>query len=397
MILKTRIKIALLLLFPLSGLWSQEIPGADSLFVFEFLRQDVELEKAGSYFNVLVMRNQGRKDISGVFYLDKPEGWNLIGPPGDSIHLAPGEERLVPVRISIPGQTLGGISYVIGAEIFGENTYNYANAYVSLERRSRWDMHLPTTQIFLSDFRPEGEVSISLDNTGNANEMIRLDFDLGGLLEFKTEVEADSFLFVEVDAQSDTTLKLSLARKKDLSYLEQRTLKNSWKARSLGIKASTFDKERHASVRATPLESRVHNLKPIFNAPLNVEANLYNLLSDRRKKSSVRVYGKILFPEEQQLAYSVGYHNIYFTPEMYGEFDLYSQLRYSIRYNDPRSEIWLADRLGTGTIHTLTGRGVRSRHEFSERNGIKLNIIQNPYANAIGVHAGYPGRLSVLY
>lgn len=392
--------ISLLLFLPLSTLGAQDLPGndpsADSLLVFHFLKQDVELEKAGSYFNVLVIRNQGRDRLEGVFNLDKPEGWNLIGSSADSVDLAPGEEMLIPVRISIPGQTLGGVSYVIGAELFGEDLYNYANAYVSLLRQSRWDMHLGSSQIFLSDFAPEGEVSINLSNTGNSNEMIRLDFDMGGLLEFRTHVEADSFMYVEVDARRDTTLKLRLAGKKDLNYTQRRTLENSWSARSLGIKASTAEKERHASVRTTALESRVLNYKPILNSPLNTEVYLYNLISDRRKKSSVRVFGKVLFPESQQLDYSVSYHNIYFDPDMYNELDFYSQLRYSVRYTDPRSDIWLINRIGTGIIHTLTGAGIRSSHEFNDHSGMRLNVIQNPYAGNIGAHAGYHDRLGAL-
>ena len=102
---------------------------------------------------------------------------------------------------------------MIGAELFGKDLYNYANAYVSIERKSRWDMRLNTSQVYLSDFQPYGEIAISLNNTGNSNELIKLSFDMGGLLEFRDALEADSFLYVDLPAYKDTTLVVQIQHK----------------------------------------------------------------------------------------------------------------------------------------------------------------------------------------
>lgn len=364
-------------------------PAPDSLMIFRFLKTDVELEQAGSYFNVLEIKNNDRRVIRGLLRIDGPESWRLIGQSTDTIELQPGATRLFPVRISIPGNTLGGISFVIGAELFGEELYNYANAYVSLKRRSRWEMFIDPGQVYFSEFRPYGEVNISLNNTGNANELLKLSFDMGGLLEFRDEIEADSFIYVDVRAKQDTTINLKIQQKKDISYLEMYTLKSNWRSRSLNIKASTTEKALYGSVRATTLESDITNQLPIHNAPLNAEVNFYNLLSHQRKKMSARVYGKVLFPETQQLNYTLGYYNLYFDPEMNRNIDFYQQLRYMIRYTDLRSMVWLGDRLGLGTLHTLTGRGVKAYHNLNDRNRVLLNMIQNPYGSNIGGFVGY--------
>jgi hypothetical protein len=365
----------------------------DSSVSLHFLKADVELPEPGSYFNVLEIRNGGDRSLRGLVQLNVPAGWRLIGPAVDSLELAPGATRLIPVRLSVPGSTIGGVSFVIGAELLGEEFYDYANSYVSVRRKSRWDMRLNTSQVYLSDYMPYGEVQVNLKNTGNSNELIKLSFDLGGMIEFIERVEADSFLYVEVPAYRDTSVRFRLQRRNDLSYAELKSLNSSWESRNLHIKASTSDHTAFGSVRATPLESSEVNSLPFQNTPLNTEVILYNLLSQQRKKASVRVYGTVLFPREQQLTYSVGYYNLFFDPEMYDDFDPYAQLRFMVRYTDPRSVIWLGDRIGLGVIHTLTGRGISASHMVTDRDQITLNVVQNPYGNNFGGFAGYAGKI----
>lgn len=365
----------------------------DSMLIFRFLKTDAEVSKPGTYFNVLEVINNRTHSLYGLVRLDCPDSWRFIGPATDTLTLPPGGTKLIPVRISIPGNTIGGISFVVGAELFGEDLYSYANSYISVKRKSRWEMRLSTKQVYLSDFAPYGEVFVTINNTGNSNELVKLSVDLGGLLEFRDKIEADSFLYVDVPAYRDTSLRFRLQRRSNLTYAENQSLKSSWSARNLDIKASTADHTDYGSVRATPLESSMINSHPIQNSPLNAEVTIYNLLSQQRKKASVRLFGKVFFPEGQQLSYSLGYYNLYFDPEMNRDIDLYQQLRYMIKYNDIRSMVWIGDRLGMGNLHTLTGRGVRATHQLNQRNRVMLNIVQNPYAKNIGGFAGYGGMI----
>ena len=385
--------IIMVLLVACGGIIIAQEPEPDSLLVFRFLKLDTELPQPGSFFNVLEIKNNDGKPVKGLVRFGTPDGWHFIGPSTDTLTLQPGGTRFIPVRISIPKTTLGGISFVIGAELFGPDLYNYANSYISIRRKSRWDMRLNTSQVYISDYKPAGDLTISLSNTGNANELVKLSFDMGGLLEFREALEADSFLFVDLPAYQDTALLFRIQRKKEISYAEEQALKGSWRSRSLGIEASTPDRSRYGSVRATSLENSYINKLPMRNSPLNAEATIYNLLSQRRKKMSVRVFGKVLFPESQQLNYSVGYYNLYFDPEMNRDVDLYQQLRYMVKYTDETSMIWMGDRLGVGELHTLTGRGVRATHRINDRHTAYVNVIQNPYSRNIGGFAGYEGYI----
>ncbi len=359
------------------------------MLIFRFIKTEVELEKPGSLFNVLEIGNNSAEKLTGILKFNYPDSWGFIGKSLDSLIIDPGEVRLVPLRISMPGNTLGGVSYVIGAEWFGNDLYNYANAYVSVRRKSKWEMYLSTDRLYLSEYKPYSEVDVSLSNKGNSNEMIKLSFDLGGLLQFHDKMEADSFLFVEVPAYKDTSIKLRIQSRSDLSYAERQALQNSWKARNLEISASTTDRSTAGSVRTTSLGSKTVNRLPIQNAPLNAELIFYNLLSQQRIKTSARIFGKVLFPEDQQLSYSLGYYNLYFDPEMNKNLNLYDQLRLMIQYDDPGTMILISDRIGIGSLHTLSGRGVRATHQINEKNMAEFHVVQNPYGQNIGGFVGY--------
>jgi len=384
--------IFLLLYMPLSQLFSQS-QAPDSLLIFRFVKTETELEKPGSLFNVLEIRNGGSEQLTGIIRFNYPDSWAFVGRELDSLILDPGEARLIPVRISMPGNTVGGVSFVLGAELFGKDLYNYTNAYVSVKPVSKWDMHLSTNQLYFSEYKPYSDVDISLNNLGNSNEIIKLSFDLGGLLKFRDELEVDSFLYVEVPANTDTSINLRIQSRKDLSYAEERAMRYSWKARKFDVRASTTDHSTGGSVRTADLESKIVNRLPTQNSPLNAELTFYNLLSQQRVKTSARVFGKVFFPEDQQVSYSLGYYNLYFDPEMNRNINLYDQLRYNLRYTDPKTTVLLGDRIGVGILHTLSGRGIHAFHQINDRNMAEVSVVQNPYGKNIGGFAGYRGML----
>lgn len=373
-------------------LMAQEI-SSDSLLVLRFLAAETRLHRPGTCFNVLEITNKHDETIQGIVRLGYPEQWQIIGPDADTLELAPGASRRIPVRITMPPDILGGISYVIAGEFFGDQIYAYNSTYISIKRKSRWDMYLTHSEVFLSEFKPQGEVGIRLSNSGNSAELIKLKFDPGRLVELRDKPEADSFLYVDLPAHRDTLLMLGLTRRKDMTHAEERALMRNWRASTMSIEASTLDRSIQAAVRATSLESEEINKKPLLQAPLNLELFQYNLLSQQPKKLTAKAFGTVLFPEDQMLDYFVGYYNLFYEPELNRNQELLDHIRYNIRYRDPRSEVRISDRLGVGTLHTLSGRGISAQHDFENAGQMRLNVIQNPYAKDFGGFIGYAGNI----
>lgn len=365
----------------------------DSLIQIRFLAEETRLHQPVSCFNVLEVTNRSDQSVTGIVQVSSPERWQIIGLRRDTIVLKPDTSMRLPVRISMPMDILGGIAYVITGEFFNQDVYASSSTYISVKRQSKWDMRLTTSQVYLTDFRPQGDLGIKLINEGNSSELIKLSFYPGHLLELKEKPEADSFLYVTLPAHKDTLVEVSIVRRSDLNYGQERAFSQNWRASTMDIHASTLDKNRQATVRASSLKSEKINNKPLLQAPLNLEVFQYNLLSDQPKKLSLKSFGTVLFPRDQMLDYFIGYYNLYYNQNLNRNLDLYNHLHYNIRYTDPRSEIWISDRHGLGSLHTLSGSGISAIHDFENAGRIRLNVIQNPYEKNIGAHAGYMGML----
>jgi len=129
---------------------SQDIAALNSQtgIVMEFVSTDTELPAAGTTFNVLKVTNNRSKSFSGALRITVPEGWRIIGADGASVSLNPGEEFMFPLRITIPPSVLGGISYMVNAELRGDDYYDYTTSYVSIAPVSRWDMYVDSKNIY---------------------------------------------------------------------------------------------------------------------------------------------------------------------------------------------------------------------------------------------------------
>ncbi|MFW5878017.1 MAG: hypothetical protein ACOCUP_02775, partial [bacterium] len=393
-----RLTIVLLLLFSFFNASSGQNRLEDSTLIFSFAKTNTQLEEAGTYFNVINIENRGNERINGRLIFRQPEDWVLIGSSAYEIELDPGEKTILPLRIGVPKNTIGGMSYLLRASLRLENETYHRSAYLSIRKKSGFRMRVDRTDVYLSDFRPVGSFDIHLENKGNSNELIKLKFDKGALLRFRTFIEADSILFVELPAYKDTVMSFGISQRKDLSYAEIRALRQNWKSTSVYIEASTTEKKEYNGIRVIPLGSEKFNDAPLRSSPLNLDMTLFNLLSYQRPKASFKVHGKVLFPKDQQVQYSLGMYNLYFNPDMYENLDFYKIFRYMLRYNDPKTQVWIGDRVGTGLLHTMTGRGVRAQHNLRDRHNLYLNLIQNPYGGSLGSFVGYStmlGRMAV--
>jgi len=360
---------------------------------FQFIKENIKLSKAGTFFNVIKLENDGNETISGYLTVSRPESWSMINDSAIHVLLEPGKKAYYPLRISLPKNTIGGISYLVQANLDMDGKYLQAGSYVSINKDSKWDMNISGSELFLSDFRPIDNFNLQLENKGNTNELIKLSFDIGRMLRLKTPIEADSILFVQLPAFTDTTLNFEVYKRNDLSYTESRRLMQNWKSTSIYIKASTPDYQAYNGIRVTSLKSSVENDLPLRNSPLNIDMNLYNLLSSNSTRSSLRVHGKVLFPEKQQIQYAIGMNNLYFNPALYRNFDLSRQLRYNIKYSDKSTQVLIGDRLGLGNLHTMTGRGVQTSMKFGDYQKVNFNLIQNIYGRDNGSFVGYETKL----
>ncbi|MCF8378835.1 MAG: hypothetical protein K9H49_04610 [Bacteroidales bacterium] len=391
--LSNKFFIFVFLFFSFPNLLFSQSQVEESEVLISFAKKSVILPQSSTFFNVVIIENKGSEVLSGTVVFNKPSPWSFIGSPEFDVSIEPGKKEYYPVRVGIPRNTIGGVSFIVQVELLTKTSTYSTISYVSIEKNSHWDMKVLNTNLYLSDFRPVGDFDLKLENTGNSKEMIKLNFDIGQLLQFKTFIEADSILFIELPAYSDTTIKFEVFRRKDLSYAEIRTQITNWKSTSIYIEASTPYYKTYAGLRVIPLESKIINDTPIRNSPLNVDMTLYNLLSFQKPKAALKLHGKLIFPENQQLQYSFGINSLYFNKDLYQNFDLAQQMRYMVRYNDSKTQVMLGDRLGVGSLHTMSGNALKAQHSLDANQLVSLNLVQNPYGSSFGSFLGYRTRI----
>jgi len=368
------------------------LPDSTALDV-SFLRQKVEQKEKEVHFNVLRIINNTSQPVSGSIHFAGPDNWRIIAFRMDELTILPGDSTFIPVRVSIPQNAIGGLNYVLNGT-FRSGTAIYAdNAYITIPKVSSWRVSLDQSNIYFNVYRESVEFNLNFTNKGNVHEMVKLEFDPGRLLHLEGIESTDNIKFINLPASTDTTLTYSIKYTEGLKSDEVQRLENNWKESAISVKASTFDKERNMTVRINKLKSDFENVRAQNASPLNVEYQVYNLLSSNRTKFNSKVFGSLLFQKERELDYLVGINNIYFKSSYNQEFDFFRQFKASVRYKDPKMDIFFSDNNNGGHIHYLSGWGVTMRYKPTVSDQAQLALIRHPFSNNQGIFAGYERQL----
>ncbi len=313
-----------------------------------------------------------------------------------NITVQPGDSAFIPVRVSIPVNALGGLNYVLNGTFRPDNKIYQANAYITILRKSNWQANIDKSNIFFNIYRESVDFKIYLTNKGNVHEMIRLKFDIGRLLMSDDIESSDNTVFINLNASRDTVLTDHLRYNKDLKYSQLQRYRNNWKESTVSVDVSTFDVQRNFNIRINKLDSEFENFRLQGASPLNVEYQVYNLLSTSRAKFNARIFGNLLLPQERDLDYLFGVNNIYFSQDYNRQFDFFRQFKVALEYTDARTDILFSDNNHGGNIHYLSGWGFTGRYKIGESNYANLALMQHPFSLNRGLFAGYDTKVGKI-
>ena len=344
-----------MIMIPARGICARLIRPDSSAIDISFLRQKVEQKENEVHFNVLRIRNNSPRAVSGSIHFTGPENWRVIAFSMDDVTIQSYDSIFVPVRVSIPRNAIGGLNYVLNGTFRSGASVYADNAYITIPKISNWRVSLDQPNIYFNVYRESVEFNLHFTNKGNVHEMVRLDFDPGQLLSLDGIESTENVKFINLKASSDTVLTCSVRYNNSLRSDEIQQLENNWKESAIIVKASTFDKERNMTVRINKLKSEFENVRAQNASPLNAEIQVYNLLSSNRTKFNTKVFGSLLFNNERDLDYRIGINNIYFKNSYNEEFDFFRQFKAAVRYTDPKMDIFFSDNNNGGHIHYLSG------------------------------------------
>ncbi len=365
----------------------------DNEISMDFIKSIDSLQASELYFNVLKIRNNSSVAINGSLAFSGPDNWRIITFPVSQLTINPGDTLSIPVRVSPAVDAVGGITYILSASLRLTDRIITENTYFTLPSKPKWDISTPNSSIFFTDQSPNTKFQIYVVNKGNTNELIRIHMQIGRLLVLQGDPGTELIEFINLPAFTDTTLTYSVTFEKKLSYAERSRYENNWKESAVIVSASNERIAKDLAIMIRKLNSSFYNQRDQASSPLNIDFQVYNVMSNQKARFNTRAYGSILFPKNRDVQYLLGLQNIYFDSKSNKNFDINNQLLYSLQYTDNRNSVLFGYNVYGGDLHTLNGRGITGTHDITSASKMSYSLIQNPYSNSLGEHLGYSFNL----
>ena len=353
-----------------------------------FVKQNDSIKSTALYFNVLTICNTSSKKITGNLTFNIPDEWKIISLPAEQTVILPGDTIFVPIRISPKSNALGGIAYIINATFRTSKQLITASTYLTLPSVVKWEMTTNRTTAYITDSSPKTAFEIRLSNKGNTNELIKLKLEAGKLLTFSENSLNNTQEYVNLKAFTDTIITRSIYIQSKLSFSEKIRYENNWKESAINVNASTEQTEKSAAIQIHKLNSSYVNQRLQSASPLNLDYQVYNLMSNDAALHNIKLYGNLLFPENRELQYVAGVQN-FGIGNNNEVFDINSQLVYDLKYIDNHNNIELGYNINGGSLHGINGRGISGMYNLNQRNSFSYAVTQNPYTQNIGEFIGF--------
>lgn len=376
---------------------AQEEVVYESQFVeLKFSKAADSVSEGSVHFNILTITNISNETLEGELTFSAPQSWPLILSPIPTIRLQPSESYYVPIRLSVPADVVGGISYMLAATLALKTEYVTSNAYLMVQSRSKWDMQTDKNSIYLNEFKDAEQFKLRLINDGNKDELIKLSFDIGSLLSIAELGAADSVKYVTIKAFSDSVFTYTIRTNSTLSYAEEQTSVNSWRASTVNIAAESPEHKTSTVIAAKKLQSCESEEIRKQPSPLNYEFFMFNIMSPQPLKFNNKLFGAVLFKNNRNLNYTLAVNNIYFGNDRNLNFSFDNNIRFAVAYHDNKINALVGDNVGGGGMHSINGRGIDFSYRFNKKNAAKLMMVQNPFGSTRGIHAAYSRQVSFL-
>lgn len=373
-----------------------EILASDSLefqkIRIEFVKKKVEHSPDSAYFNVCKVTNTTSDVVSGSFLISVPVGWNLIGDPSTNITLNPGETKIFPVRTTLSSEAVGGMAYPIDASLTTNEGIFSGAAFVKIPLFNKWNMYVDRHTVYFNQYFDEQEFTVNLHNKGNADELIRLDFAIGKLLQI--EGLQNTEIYVSVPAYTDTALVYRV-KPALLNEDEIHAYKQMWNESLITIKAQSGLGQKYSeSIRFRDLENEYVHERSERSSPLNVDLSVFNLLSTIRPRINASLFGEIQFRGDHDLSYIFQARNLFYNSY---NFENYFQVANNATFNiNYRWSDKIRAQLGEITnysMHSLRGWGINGTYSFDKNSRINAAFIVGKYYPLTGGSARYDTRI----
>ena len=385
---------------------SNNTPVLTDTLLLSFVKGNRIYSPDSTLFDIVRVENKTGKDYSGELSIEVSNGWKIISEPNKQLNIKAGQDYYFPLRISLPDNLTGGYSYIVTANYKTSDVNFSNNMYITIPRNSDWGLDLDIYNIYFNTLKNYVDYEYKLSNYGNSEEIIKVDYKVGRMLDIPDLENSGNEIYYAVPAHSDTIIKHRIMYKKGLSDLELDRYMNNYTESTISMQAQTDYKHESRRVAITRLESQYDNHNGLTNyvTPLNVEWQVYNLLSAVNPRYNIRAYGNILFNKDRSLNYHIAGISLPFSGS-YKNVSAANNLFYRILYRSPLTKILLSSNLGNSSLLNSYGMGVNFVQTLSDNSYGQIIITRDRFLPITSVSAtfgldfkpGFGGRIGLGY
>ncbi|PCJ87765.1 MAG: hypothetical protein COA57_04210 [Flavobacteriales bacterium] len=354
----------------------------------KFSKYKSEITVQDMFFNVVKVTNNTVNEITFEPKFNLPDNWKTVIGTGSErfIKLDSSKTKYIPVRVALDKDVPGGRAYVISAELIDENGALItppAYCYVNVPKIVNWGMSTPSRYIYTNKQFNVKEVRFAINNRGNSDELINLEFNIGKHLEMLGTTEGTMITGITIPPHTDTTLSF-LVR-----YNPVEDDIGSFNSKRLSVKAVNGQEEmtKVIDIWFESAESKyVYEMRE-DQSPLVVDLGTQNLLSDSRITFYNRISGTILFKKERELKYFYNHNNVLYSKKQ-GGLGYFAFARVLATYKTRKYGVSVGDVSGGTLTNRIYGRGISGYYDFGNQK-VKAAITRHFTLPITGVSATY--------
>jgi outer membrane protein OmpA-like peptidoglycan-associated protein len=291
----------LIFLFSPGDLFAQVLNGfnqSPSYITAYFRQENIIIEPGDSFFNVLIIENNGNQREELQIEVNAPMGWSVILEDTQTFLVDPGDSVLIPVRAAPSKGVEGEIGYSIIAAINTRAGETLANAYCFIKIPKQSDFRFrPITRVAYFDQQTgETEISFLLSNRGNVNELAYLSFQTTNNVALQNERENILNIDLVVNARSDTIINIPARLIQDQNIANG----NLYRADlTLLTEDATYTTSFWFNLLSNQYEYKIPESEKILIAEIAAQ----NLLSEQSTNFAGGVRGNILLTRNRDISY----------------------------------------------------------------------------------------------
>lgn len=346
-----------------------------------FLKYKHQLIDNFNVFNIVTIRNHYNTPISGNLSFFFPQSWSFFGERETQITIGPKDSLIIPIRVGVSNDVVGGGAYPVQAVFKTKDQGRFSHSFfIYKTEKSDFEFSVDKRILIINSVTKTGEVKISLKNSGNIEEFIRLEFEIGKMLNVFGLDEENDFMYIPLGIDQDTTLNFQILYRDPKTV--DRNVRQGGTSNTLKIVAYSNGNTQTSSVLCRYIPNQYNNNLRDYQTPLMVGAYLNNLLANTPTAMRFEAGGMLNFDNDRSFSY---YGTLLNVPLGAGsDIEIGSRrtpVIFTTNYRTKRLSLTVGNRIGIPRI-PATGLGALVNYEVFKRNYITAGFARNRFTNS---------------